>query len=72
MYMLAQAFTMPYDPATADKDLGLPILLSLRKSSDQKYERGTLKELYDKIVADFEAGYKVVGNAYVAPKFHFY
>lgn len=71
MYMLAQAFTLPYDPATADKDLGLPYPTEPEEELIKKYERGTLKELYDKIVADFEAGYKVVGNAYVAPKFHF-
>lgn len=71
MYMLAQAFTVPYDPATAGTDLGLPYPTEPEEELIKTYERGTLKELYEKIVADFEAGYKVIGNAYKAPKFHF-
>lgn len=71
MYMLAQTFTIPYDPETADNDLGLPYPTEPENEPFKKYERGTLKELYDKIAADFEKGYKIVGNNYVAPKFHF-
>lgn len=71
MYMLSQAFTVPYDPATAGTDLGLPYPTEPEEELIKKYERGTLKELFEKISKDFEEGYKLVGNTYKAPKFHF-
>lgn len=71
LYMLAQIFTAPYDPATAESQLGLPCPTLPETHLLQDYERGTLKELYDVIVKDFEEGYSLVGDNYKSPKFHF-
>ena len=71
MYMLAQAFTIPYDPATATTALGLPYPTEPEEELIKEYKRGTLQETYDLIVKDFEDGYKLVGDEYAAPKFHF-
>lgn len=70
-YMLAQLFTLPYDPQTATTDLGLPYPSEPESKLFQEYERGTLQTLYDQIVQDFEEGYKIIGSNYKAPKFHF-
>lgn len=71
MYMLAQTFTVPYNPATADKDLGLPYPTEPEEELIKQYERGTLKELYEKITKDFEEGYKLVSDNYKVVKYHF-
>ena len=71
MYMLAQAFTIPYNPATAATDLGLPYPTTPENKLLQEYDRLNLKETYDLIVKDYEEGYKLVGDNYKAPKFHF-
>lgn len=71
LYMLAQIFTVPYDPAAAESQLGLPCPTEPETHLLQNYERGTLKELYDVIVKDFEEGYSLVGDSYKVPKFHF-
>lgn len=71
MYMLAQTFTIPYDPATAATDLGLPYPTEPEEELIKEYHRGTLKELYENIVKDFEAGYKLVNDDYKVVKYHF-
>lgn len=71
MYMLAQTFTIPYNPATAKTDLGLPYPTVPENKLIQEYERGTLQELYDKIVKDFEEGFKMVRDDYDVIKYHF-
>lgn len=71
MYMLAQTFTIPYDPTTAGKDLGLPYPLVPENKLIQEYERGTLQELYDKIAKDFEEGSKLIRDDYSVVKYHF-
>jgi len=49
-HALAEMFCKPYDSATARNDLGMP----LRTSSDIKiiYQRASLQETYDRIIAD--------------------
>lgn len=71
IFMLAQVFTEPYDPETASTKLGIPYPTEPEEVLIQKYERGNLQETYDNIVKDFEEGYKLIGDAYKAPKFHF-
>ncbi|MDO5036368.1 MAG: RagB/SusD family nutrient uptake outer membrane protein [Porphyromonas sp.] len=71
MYMLAQTFTVPYDPATAGNELGLPYPTEPEEELIKEYERGTLQETYDLIVKDFEEGFAKVTDDYAAPKFHF-
>lgn len=51
-FSLADIFTRPYDSATAATDLGLP--LRLVSDINDKSARATLKDTYDKIIADLE------------------
>lgn len=49
-YQLAQAFCRPYHPETADSDLGIP--LRLEYDITLRIGRGTVREVYDKIIED--------------------
>lgn len=71
VYMLAQAFTVPYDPATAASKLGLPYPTEPEDVLIKDYERGNLEDLYKQMVKDFEEGFKLVGSTYEQAKFHF-
>lgn len=70
-FMLAETFCRPYDPATADQFLGLPYPTEPENELLKDYKRGTLKELYDHILKDFEEGFPLLGSDYDQPKFHF-
>lgn len=50
-HQLASVFTMPYNSATADVEMGIPIRLD--PSLDYRSDRGTLKETYAQIVSDY-------------------
>lgn len=71
MYMLAQTFTLPYDPATAPSRLGLPYPTEPEDVLIKQYKRGPLDALYAALIKDFEEGFALVGSQYHAPKFHF-
>ncbi len=49
-FNLAQIFCKPYNPNTADKDLGLPLRLS--SDVNLKSVRASLQQTYDKIIND--------------------
>ncbi|MGJ1413864.1 RagB/SusD family nutrient uptake outer membrane protein [Sphingobacterium thalpophilum] len=49
-YQLAQLFCRPYNEQTADKDPGLPLRLDYDVSV--RYDRSSLKEVYDQIIND--------------------
>ncbi|MDE0470938.1 MAG: RagB/SusD family nutrient uptake outer membrane protein [Ekhidna sp.] len=70
-FMLANFFSMRYDPSTADTELGIPYVLEAEKNAVVSYERSSLKENYDRIEADLEEGLPLVGDEYEEPKFHF-
>lgn len=57
-YQLAQLFCKPYDPKTAEQDLGVP----LKQSRDvtEKLSRSTVKEVYDLIITDLEKAYQLL------------
>jgi len=50
-HQVAQSYAQPYDVATAGQDAGIPIRTNT--AVEVKSERGTVKETYDKIIADF-------------------
>jgi len=54
-YCLTQTFCKPYEESTAMTDLGLPLKLS--PEVDQIVKRSTLKETYDRIIADLNESY---------------
>ena len=71
-FMLASVFCKAYNPATANTDLGIPYMSKPETELNPKYERGTLKQVYDAIAADLERGLPLVSDAfYSIPKYHF-
>ena len=71
-FMLASVFCKAYNPATASTDLGIPYMSKPETELNPKYERGTLKQVYDAIAADLERGLPLVSDAfYSIPKYHF-
>ncbi|MCQ2220155.1 MAG: RagB/SusD family nutrient uptake outer membrane protein [Prevotella sp.] len=50
-WWLTNTYGQPYNPATADKELGVP-LKTTQEVIDQKFQRNTLAECYDLIVSD--------------------
>lgn len=71
LYMIAQAFTVPYDPATAQNEQGIPTPNEPEDVLVKEYKRGTLQETYDQIVKDFEEGFPLLGSDYKQAKYHF-
>lgn len=71
-FALANVFCLPYNAETADKDLGIPYSIVPETEVAPVYERGTMKELYEKINADIEAGLPLINDdIYSVPKYHF-
>lgn len=71
MFLLANVFCDAYAPTTASQKAGLPYPTQPEEHVGTTYERGTLKELYEKINADIEAGLPLLQDQYAQPKFHF-
>lgn len=70
-FMLANMFCWRYDKDAANH-LGLPYMEKPETSLNPQYERGNLKDLYDKIQADIEEGLPLVSDdLYQVPKYHF-
>ena len=72
-FLLANVFCMPYNPNTAESHLGIPYRT---RTGDSVYpentERGSLKNTYEQIAADLEAGLPLIKDAaYEVPKYHF-
>ena len=71
-FILANVFCEAYNPATADKALGVPYIETPETMLKPEYERGTLAEVYRKIERDIEAALPYVSEEYyVVPKYHF-
>lgn len=70
-FVLSTVFCEAYDKTTASTKLGLPYPEHTETVVGQKYDRGTLEDLYKKIDADIQRGLPLVGGNYSAPKYHF-
>lgn len=71
-FVLANVFCLPYNPETADKDMGLPYSIAPETQVFVEYERGTMAEFYKKINDDIEAALPHVNDeTYSVPKYHF-
>lgn len=71
-FLLANLFCLPYNPETADKDLGMPYSFAPETQVKPKYTRGTMKTLYENINADIEAALPLINDEiYKIPKYHF-
>lgn len=72
MFQLANTFCMAWDPTKADEYLGLPYPTEPAKFIGGKYERGTLRQLYENINKDIEEALpNIDDNTYSVPKYHF-
>lgn len=72
MFQLANTFCMSWNPEKADEYLGLPYPYVPAKYIGQKYDRGTLRALYENINKDIEEALPYVDdNLYSVPKYHF-
>ena len=74
MFQLANTFCMAWDPTKADEYLGLPYPLIPEQDINTKYERGTLRQLYEAINKDIEEALPNINEAnarYKQPKYHF-
>lgn len=71
-FALANVFCLPYNPETADKDMGIPYSEKPETQVVVNYERGTMAELYAKINSDIEAALPYISDeVYSVPKYHF-
>lgn len=71
-FLLANVFCLPYNPETADKDLGIPYSDAPETLVSPEYSRGTMNELYTRINADIEEGLPLIDDEiYTVPKYHF-
>lgn len=71
-FLLANVFCMPYNPQTADRQLGIPYCKATEKEVIVDYDRGTLAQTYEQIAKDIEEGLPLISDAsYSVPKYHF-
>lgn len=71
-FVLVNVFSKHYNETSSNTDLGIPYLESPEILLDPKYERGTVKDVYEKINKDLEAGLPLIDdNIYQASKYHF-
>lgn len=72
MFVQANIFCMSYVPDSAEVYLGLPYPTEPEQSVETKYERGTLKALYENIDRDIETALPLVNDGHLStPKYHF-
>ncbi|MCE4566077.1 RagB/SusD family nutrient uptake outer membrane protein [Maribellus sp. CM-23] len=71
-FTLVNLFGKHYDPATAETDLGVPVLLEPLEAGFHYFKRNTVAEVYEQIEKDMLKGLELINDAYIEkPKFHF-
>lgn len=72
-FMLANVFGQAYKNETVSaKEISLPYVDQIEDVVFKDYTRISVKEMYDRIIADLEEGLKYVSDSYYdAPKYHF-
>lgn len=73
-FILVNLFGMHYNPATASKNLGVPVVTTINKGNINYYRRNTVQEVYDKLEADAVEGLaqlKKAGTAVPSNPYHF-
>src|SRR5690606_27908594 len=55
-FALVNLFSMHYDEANNDKNLGVPLIVEVPKDNRGLYNRATVKEVYEQIDRDMEEG----------------
>ncbi|MFV0291379.1 MAG: RagB/SusD family nutrient uptake outer membrane protein [Mangrovibacterium sp.] len=71
-FALANVFCLAYNPETSDSDLGIPYISDTETEINSEHTRGTMRDLYEKINDDIEAGLPLINDEiYSVPKYHF-
>lgn len=71
-FTLVNLFSKHYNPQTSASDLGIPYMEKSETTLNPQYERGTVKDVYEKINADIELGLPLIrDDIYDVPKYHF-
>ncbi|MBZ4190288.1 RagB/SusD family nutrient uptake outer membrane protein [Niabella beijingensis] len=73
-FMLVNLFSQHYDPATADKDLGIGLVTAVSQENKKLIKRNSVKEVYDQVEKDATEGIAFLkkGQAYVSKNpYHF-
>lgn len=71
-FMLANIFCMPYNPATAGTEMGIPYIKEPETTLNPTYERETLEETYRLVEEDLTEGLELLPASYEnAPAYHF-
>ncbi len=71
-FILVNVFCKHYNSTTSDTDLGIPYMEAPETTLNPKYERGTVKEVYEKINADIEAALPLISDdMYEVASYHF-
>lgn len=71
-FVLVNLFSNHYNTQTSASDLGIPYMEKPETALSPKYERGTVKEVYEKINTDIETALPLIqDNVYSVPKYHF-
>ncbi len=71
-FVLANIFCMPYGGNNAANQLGLPYMTHPETEVKPEYERGNLKDFYENIEKDLQAGLELVTDQYYKiPRYHF-
>lgn len=71
-FLMANIFCMPYNPQTADRNLGIPYSIVTEEEVLVPHERGTLAQTYQRIEEDIKNGLPLIDDAsYKVSKYHF-
>lgn len=71
-FLLVNTFCQAYNPQSSSTDLGIPYVTEPVTDVFAKFERGNVKEVWDKINEDIEAGLPYIDDdLYDIPKNHF-
>lgn len=71
-FMLVNIWAEPFRGEASEQDMGIPYVTQAEKYALQKYERGTVAQVYRQIERDLKLGISLVrDNFYGKPKFHF-
>lgn len=65
-YNLVQTFALPYDPANAKSDLGIPLRLS--PVLTDKVQRASVEVTYERIINDLKETYTLLPNTTISPR----
>lgn len=71
-FVLLNVFCKHYNKTSSDSDLGIPYMVKSETTLNPKYERGTVKDVYEKINADIETALPLISDdMYEISAYHF-